>query len=316
MLIEELRPKTLDDVIGQELTIKILKGFIKKGKLPHMLFHGKAGTGKTTTSLALAKDFYGKHWQDYFMEMNASDERGIDVVRGKIKDIAKVTVLDRPFKILLLDEVDSMTPDGQNALRRIMEQYSDRTVFILSCNYKNKLIEPLRNRCVDFHFHPLSFDELQEYIKRVCNENNIDIKPTAIEALAEASQGSVRTILTTIEKFIATDTREVTKRIVNNYTNKITDKDLITLIDLTKQKDVSQVDNYIDNVILAKGYEPQELLEKMRRFIKDTKLIYHKDKPKILQLIGDIDYRISQGATPEIQLKTFFCYLIYKIRSK
>jgi DNA polymerase III delta prime subunit len=268
----------------------------------------------TTSAIALARDFYGNDWQDYFMEKNASDDRRLQDVRTKVKDVAQITVLDKPFKILFLDEVDSMDYLGQNALRRIMEKYSDRTVFILSCNYKNKLIEPLRNRCVSFHFHQLSLDELQEYIKRVCNENNIDIKPKAIEALAEASKGSVRTILSTIEKFIATDIKEVTKRTVENYTNKITDKDLITLISLTKQKQISQVDAYIDNVILAKGHEPQEILEKMRQFIKETKLIYHKDKPKILQLLGDIDYRISQGATPEIQLKTFFCYLIYKIR--
>lgn len=314
MLIEELRPKTLDDVIGQELTIKILKGFIKKGKLPHMLFYGKAGTGKTTCAIALARDFYGKEWKNYFIEMNASDERKLTDVRNKIKHIAGITVLDKPFKIIFLDEVDSMMDLGQNALRRIMEQYSERTVFILSCNYKNKLIEPLRNRCVPFHFHQLSLDEMQEYIKQVCNENNINIKPTAIEALADASQGSVRTVLTTIEKFIATDIPEVTKKIVENYTNKITDKDFITLINLTKKEDTSQVDSYIDNVILANGYEPQELLEKMRQFVKETKLIHNKKKPKVLQLIGDIDFRLAQGATPEIQLKTFFCYLIYIIR--
>jgi replication factor C small subunit len=314
MLIEELRPRTLDDVIGQELTIKILKGFIKKGKLPHMLFHGSPGTGKTTSALALAQDLYGKQWKQYFIELNASDERGIDTVKGKIKEIAKLLLIDGNFKILFLDEVDSLTKDGQNALRRMMEQYSDRTVFILSCNYKNKLIEPLQNRCVDFHFHKLSFDQMNEYIKRVCNENNIDIKPKAIETLAEASQGSVRTILNTIEKFIATDVREVYKSTVESYTNKITDSDMITLIELTKKKDTSQVDAFIDNVIISKGYQAKEVLERIRVFVRDSKLIYKKDKPRILKLIGDIDFRINEGATTDIQLKTLFVYLISIIR--
>lgn len=315
MLIEELRPKTLNEVIGQELTIRILKGFIKRKMIPHLLFHGKAGTGKTTVALAFAREYYGEKWQDYFLEMNASDERKLSDVRTKIKDITKLSLLDEPFKILFLDEVDSMDRLGQNALRRIMEQYADRTIFILSCNYKNKLIEPLQNRCVDFYFSPLKEAEMKHYIKDVCSKHDMTIEDDAISLLSLISQGSVRTVLSTLEKLIATNIKTVTKDYIETYTNVITDKDMKMLIELTKKRDISQVDNYIDNVILGNGYEPREVIERMRLYIKNTPFIASTDKPRILREIGTVDFRISQGATPEIQLKTFFAFLIMTIRS-
>jgi len=313
MLTEELRPKKLDDVCGQELNIKIIKGFIKKEKLPHMLFSGPAGTGKTSTAECIARELYGDEWREYYIEQNASDDRGIGVVRDKIKREAEISTLDFPFKIYFLDECDALTKEAQDALRRIIEKNTDRTVFILSCNYKNKLIEPLINRCVYFPFKPLNKKDISEYIKGIAEQYNIHIQPVALEMLASISKGSIRPVLNTFEKFIATDQKEITPNIVSNYTNQITEKDIQNIMSMISDRDVTPIDNYIENVIIGNGYEPAEVLEKIREFIKKTKMLSDKQKLMIIKLLGDIDFRIAQGATPAIQLKTFFAYIIMQI---
>jgi len=314
MLTEEYRPTNLSQIVGQDLNIEIIKGFIKKGKLPHMLFYGPPGTGKTSAILCIAREYYGDDWRSYFIEQNASDDRGIGVVRDKIKREAAIATLDYPFKIYFLDECDALTPEAQDSLRRIIEKNTDRTVFILSCNHKNKLIDPLINRCVPFNFKPLDKESIRAYIKKVAHENNMTIKPPAINLLADFANGSVRPVLNTFEKFIATDIKEITEQYVTNYTGMIIEKIVIQLIGLLKSGgDLSAIDAYIDNVILENGYEPSEILQKMYKYIKDTHLLTEKEKLITLKLIGDVDFRIAEGATPSIQLKTLFAYLLLKM---
>jgi len=195
-----------------------------------------------------------------------------------------------------------------------MEKYSNKTVFILSCNYKNKLIDPLINRCVKFPFNALSRKETKAYIKDIAEQNNIHFTPKALEDLAIISKGSARPVLNTFEKLIATDIKQVTPELISNYTNQITEQDIINLLGLIKEGEIQPVDNYVDNIIIAKSYEPSEILERMREFIKTTKLYTTKQKLTILKLLGDIDFRIAQGATPAIQLKTFFAYLLMQAR--
>lgn len=144
---EKYRPKTLDDIIGQKEIVESLKAFVRQKNMPHLLFAGPAGIGKTTCTLSLAHDLFGDDYRGNVLEMNASDERGIDVVRGVIKDFARVLSMSGvPFKIIFLDEADALTPDAQHALRRTMELYSNTTRFILSANYSSKIIEPLQSR--------------------------------------------------------------------------------------------------------------------------------------------------------------------------
>jgi len=146
---EKYRPQTFEDVKGQDDVISRLRAFTKGDSMPHLLFSGPAGVGKTTCALVIAKTMYGEHWRDNVLELNASDERGIDVVRTKVKDFARtMAIKDVPFKIIYLDEADHLTKEAQAALRRTMEDYSSGTRFILSCNYASKIISPIQSRCV------------------------------------------------------------------------------------------------------------------------------------------------------------------------
>ncbi|MCK4555565.1 MAG: AAA family ATPase, partial [Candidatus Aenigmarchaeota archaeon] len=157
---EKYRPEKLSDVVGQKEITARLEAFVKEKSMPHMLFAGSAGIGKTTSAIALAKQLYGDTWQRNFMETNASDERGIQVVRSKIKDFARTKPLGAEFKIIFLDESDALTPEAQQAMRRTMEKYTSTTRFILSCNYSSKLIPPIQSRCAIFRFRPIGKEDI------------------------------------------------------------------------------------------------------------------------------------------------------------
>jgi len=185
---EKHRPDTLDEIVGQEKIVGRLKAFVEEGTIPHLMFGGPAGTGKTTSAISLAKDLYGDEWKQNFMETNASDERGIDVVRDRIKDFARTKPVNAEYKIIFLDEADALTSDAQQALRRTMEQFSDNCRFILSCNYSSKIIDPIQSRCAVFRFNRLEEEDVKKYIKRIAEEGRLQ----SIGRSSESSSTSCR----------------------------------------------------------------------------------------------------------------------------
>lgn len=203
--VERYRPRTIDDVTAQQHTVQVLRNALASANLPHMLFYGPPGTGKTSTILALARQLYGPELvKSRVLELNASDERGIAVVRDKIKNFARLAVSTEgnsapPYKIVVLDEADSMTQDAQGALRRIMEQYSRITRFCLICNYVTRIIEPLASRCSKFRFKPLDAASAETRLAHIAQAESVPVDGSVLRALVDASDGDMRRAITYLQ---------------------------------------------------------------------------------------------------------------------
>ena len=307
---ERYRPQTVDEIVGQDHIIPFLKGFVKNKKIPHLLFAGPAGCGKTTASIALAKDIFGPGWKDYFVEINASDDRGIKVVRDKIKGYARIKVIEHPFKVIFLDEVDAMTPDAQDALRRIMEKNSGHCRFILSCNYPNRLIEPIKDRCSAFRFRNISADDILKLITKVAEKEEINITESAMIVLSKLSKGSMRKALTTLHTLKLSNISEITKETIYDIMCFINDEHVIDVMKAIKDKDIKKVDDLVDRLLSYYCYEPAEIIESLYDMIKLSKVLDDESKVDALLKLADIEFRLAEKASPQIQLKCFAMYLV------
>ncbi|MBU4255733.1 MAG: replication factor C small subunit, partial [Candidatus Thermoplasmatota archaeon] len=198
--IEKYRPKKLDEVAGQDNVVERLKAYVKTHSLPHLLFAGPAGTGKTSCAIALAKEMFGDVWKQNFHEMNASDERGINVVRTKIKDFARTASIGEVgFKIIFLDEADALTPEAQAALRRTMEKFTKTCRFIMSVNYSSKIIEPIQSRCAVFRFRPLKQEDIKKYLAFIAKNEGLKITDDGSDAIVYVASGDMRKAVSSLQ---------------------------------------------------------------------------------------------------------------------
>jgi replication factor C small subunit len=298
---EKYRPKFLDEIVDQKHVVERLKSFVKEGRIPHMLFAGSPGTGKTCCALAVARELFGENWQQNFQETNASDMRGIEVIRTRIKNFSRIRPMNASFKIIFLDEADALTPDAQNALRRLMEMYSDVTRFILSCNYSSNIITPLQSRSVVFRFKSLTKENVMEYLGRIVTGEKLKIDKDALEAIYTLSEGDMRKATNMLQASAAME-KKITKDVIYEVASKAEPKEVIEMLDLSLKGKFMDARNVLRDLLLKKGVSGQDVIKEISNQVYKLD-IPDSDKVKLIGKIGDFEFRINQGGNEQIQLE-------------
>lgn len=298
---EKYRPKRLSELVNQKHVVDSLLSWVKDKSIPHMIFTGPAGTGKTTCSIALARELFGDNWRENFLETNASDERGIDVVRNKIKDFARTKPIGVGFRIAFLDESDALTSEAQQALRRTMEKYAGSCRFILSCNYSSRLIEPIRSRCSVFRFKKLSKEDVFCYIERVAGGEGLEIEKDAMEAVYELSGGDLRQTTNLLQ---ACASKKITKDIVFTVSSQARPKDIGEMVGLALQGKFKEARDRLHAMLFDQGLAAEDIIKGIHREAA-TMEIEDKRRLSIIGMLAETEFRVNQGSSPDIQLESF-----------
>lgn len=300
---EKYRPKRIKDIIGQEHIKEVIKGFLKKRSMPHLLFAGPPGIGKTTMALAMAHELYKDNLTGNFLELNASDERGIDVVRGKIKDFARsLTVNDVGFKIIFLDEADALTSEAQQALRRTMEVYSDITRFILSCNYSSKIIEPIQSRTATLRFMPLTKEHVAEMIKRIEKGEEIRVSRDALDALFYISEGDLRKVINILQG-AAFHSKEITSDLIYKISSRASPKDVRSILKEALFGNFNKARDKLRDVMINYGLSGEDIIIQFYKEIQKIDEIPDKKKIELIDKIGEYNFRLVEGANEILQVE-------------
>jgi len=307
--IEKYRPRRLDDIVGQNDIVVRLKSYVKTGNLPHLLFAGSAGVGKTTAAVALAREFFGDSWQTNFREMNASDERGIDVVRTQIKEFARTSPLgDAQFKILFLDEADALTTDAQAALRRTMETYARTCRFILSCNYSSKIIDPIQSRCAIYRFRPLDREAVIEEIGRIAAAEGLTLTEGALDAIVYVAAGDMRKAINALQGAAIISPR-IDEKMIYAITATARPDEIDELLDLSIGGRFDEAEKALSDLTRVRGIAPNEVLNQCYRALVQRD-IDRALKVKLIDAIGEADFRLSEGANSDIQMEALIARFV------
>ncbi|MBO4797691.1 MAG: replication factor C small subunit [Candidatus Methanomethylophilaceae archaeon] len=306
---EKYRPKKLDDVVGQKHVSERLKAYVASRNMPHLMFSGPAGTGKTTCSLALAREMFGGEWKGNFIELNASDERGIDVVRGKIKEFARTAPLGgAEFKIIFMDEADALTSDAQAALRRTMEKYSGICRFILSCNYSSKIIDPIQSRCAVFRFKPLTSEDIGGYLRKIADAEKVDIDEEALKGLVIISRGDMRRAVNSLQ-VAASLGKKIDLDTVYQTAGIASPKAISGILDAALKGDFIKSRDLLDSTMIDFGLSGQDIIRQMHSAYFDLSLT-DSEKVRLIDKTGEIEFRIVGGSNEKIQLEALLAYLV------
>ena len=300
--IEKYRPSNLSEVVGQNPVTSRLKNYVKERSMPHLLFAGPAGTGKTTSALALAQELFGELWKHNLHELNASDERGIDVVRGKIKEFARTAPLGEDgFKIIFLDEADALTGAAQAALRRTMEKYSRTCRFVMSCNYSSKIIEPIQSRCAVFRFRPIKAEDVERYLKFVSVKEELKVDKEAYESLTYLAQGDLRRAINGLQMAAAANV-DITADVVYQAVAAARPEEVREALEMALDNNFGGARERLDTLQITYGLAGEDVLRQMHRSVRDLE-IPDIIKVQLIEKLAEADFRLSEGANARIQIE-------------
>lgn len=310
---EKFRPSTFAQVKGQAHVVDKVEAFVKEGNMPHLLFAGPAGIGKTTLSLVTAKQLFGETWQDNFLELNASDERGIDVIRNKVKDFARTKALGNvPFKIIYLDECDALTKEAQQALRRTMENYTATCRFILSCNYSSKIIDPIQSRCAVFKFKPLDQKDIESIVDIIAKAEGLTIDAKAKAALFAACNGDVRRV-ENIMQSAATLNKTIKEEDIFSVASLARPKEIDDIFALCIKKDFLAARKKSLDIMLDYGLSGLDMVIQLQKEVWKIKELNDQTKLAFVKECGEVEFRLVEGSDEFIQLEALLAKLVLLI---
>jgi len=311
--VEKYRPKTIETIISHKDILNTLYSLINKKNFPHVLFYGPSGTGKTTTILACAKKMYGDSYHNMVLELNGSDDRGINVVREQIKDFSSSEMFTNVIfnknkkkqKLVILDEADSMTQDAQFALRRVIENFSETTRFCLICNYSTKIIPSLHSRCIIFRFSLIPDLEHLEHIKKIVKLENVNINDNVLREIIKISEGDLRKSLNILQSLSITYTNERidTDKLYKNlaYPDEIIKK---KIVDSILNNNIKDAFNIIKKMEQDNNIAINDILNELISYIINDSNFSNIKIAKILDKYADIEFFLSGNVNPTIQLSS------------
>jgi replication factor C small subunit len=308
MWTEKYRPQSLQEMVNQKEIVERLNSFVDTRNIPHCIFAGPPGTGKTTAALCLAHDLYKDGWREHLMELNASDERGINVVRETVKTFARTrSIGEIPFKIMILDEADNMTRDAQQALRRTMERFTETCRFILICNYSGKIIEPIQSRCAPFRFSYLAREDHDEYLQSIIQKESVNLSDEGLGAIFEVCRGDLRRAINTLQA-AASLGKEIAAETVYSVVGRANPVDVQEMIKVAMKGDFIEARKRLRDMIVRYGVAGSDIIRQIHIEIFRSGLP-DKWKIKLADVIGEIDFRMTQGASEEVQLSALLARL-------
>ena len=306
---EKYRPKEFSEVMGQNEIIKRVESLTKAMNIPHLLFAGPAGVGKSTLALVVVKELFKNTWRENYLELNASDERGINVVREKVKNFARTKSLGKvPFKIIFLDEADALTPEAQQALRRTMENYSSGCRFILSCNYSSKIIDPIQSRCAIFRFKLLEKKDIEKVLQKIAKNENLTMHPDVLEVIYEGSEGDCRRSINILQSTAAISP-SINPELVSTMLANTKPKDIKVVLDYALAGDFENSREKLLDIMLKESISGQDVIKAIQKEIWNLP-VEPEIKVKLTEKTGESEFRIVEGSDPFIQLQALLASFV------